>query len=77
MEEPFGDVRMTERGFSIPLLKWRELLFVGALRDQGDSFLRDPSRPLPLFRAEDLFPDGVRLEVVSRSGGRIELRRRE
>ena len=29
-QQPFADVRILPDGFSIPALKWRELLFVGA-----------------------------------------------
>jgi hypothetical protein len=28
-QQPFADVRILPDGFSIPVLKWRELLFVG------------------------------------------------
>jgi hypothetical protein len=31
----FVDVRYTRDGFSLPRLKWRELLFIGALRPEG------------------------------------------
>jgi hypothetical protein len=72
-EQPFEDVRRTEAGFSIPELKWRELLFVGALVPEGDAYVRDPSRPLPPFRAPDLFPEGVRFAAV-RLGRRVEIR---
>ena len=41
---PFADVRMLPDGFSLPELKWREMLFVGALRPDGDAFVRDPDR---------------------------------
>jgi hypothetical protein len=71
---PFADVRVIEDGFSIPQLKWRELLFVGALQADGDAFVRDPSRPLPPFRPADLFPEGVRFRVT-RAGGRVVIRR--
>jgi len=71
-ERPFEDVRYEGAGFSIPELKWRELLFVGALRPDGDAFVRDPQRPLPLFRDPDLFPSGVRL-LARRDGGRVHL----
>ena len=57
-----------EGGFSIPELKWRELLFIRALVPEGDHFLRDPSRPLPPFRQPGLFPDGVRFRVERRRG---------
>lgn len=73
-QQPFADVRLHEDGFSIPELKWRELLFVGALRPEGHGFVRDPCRPLPSFRLGDLFPEGVRFEII-RSGGRVRLRR--
>ncbi|HET8646541.1 MAG TPA: hypothetical protein VFO85_13695 [Vicinamibacteria bacterium] len=73
-ERPFEDVVFTEEGFSIPELKWRELLFVGALRPQGGHFVRDPFRPLPPFRAEGLFPEGARF-AAREEGGRVHLRR--
>jgi hypothetical protein len=63
-QEPFADVTRVEGGFSIPRLKWRELLFIGALREDGSRWVRDPARPLPPFRIPDLFPDGVRLRAV-------------
>ena len=69
-QEPFADVVAVEGGFSIPELKWRELLFIGALRPEGDGFVRDPTRPLPLFRREDLFPEGVRFRA-ERALGRV------
>ncbi len=73
-ERPFEDVRFTDDGaFSIPELKWRELLFVGALRPDDDCFRRDPARPLPAFRPEDLFPDQARFRV-ERAGDRVLLR---
>ena len=71
---PFLDVVLLEGGFSIPELKWRELLFVGALRPDGDGFVRDPARPLPPFRQEGLFPEGVVFRAA-RAGGRVVLRR--
>jgi hypothetical protein len=72
-QEPFADVRDEEGGFSIPELKWRELLFVGALRPDGEGFVRDPARPLPPFRREGLFPTGVRFRAV-RAGRRVVVR---
>jgi hypothetical protein len=72
-QEPFADVRPEPGGFSIPELKWRELLFVGALRPEGDAFVRDPARPLPPFRHAGLFPEGVRFRV-ERSEGRVVVR---
>jgi len=73
-ERPFEDVEETEDGFSIPELKWRELLFVGALRREGEGFVRDPSRPMQPFRKPDLFPEGV-LFMAYPGGGRVRLRR--
>ena len=63
-------------GFSIPRLKWRELVFVGALRPSGDDWVRDPARPLPPFERPGLFPDdGV--FSVEESRGRVLVRLRE
>ena len=73
-QEPFADVKITSGGFSIPELKWRELLFIGALRPEGDAFVRDPSRPLPPFRVPGLFPESVRF-LVTRERERIVIRR--
>jgi hypothetical protein len=72
-QQPFADVRILPDGFSIPALKWRELLFVGAIRDEGGIFMRDPARPLPPFRLPNLFPEGVPLHV-ERKGGRVVIR---
>ena len=71
-QEPFADVVAVEDGFSIPELKWRELLFIGALRPEGDGFVRDPARPLPPFRRKGLFPEGVRFRA-ERAHGRVVL----
>jgi len=73
-QQPFADVVFEGDGFSIPELKWRELLFVGALRRDGDVFLRDSARPLPPFQDPDLFPVGVGVRAEQR-GGRVFLRR--
>jgi hypothetical protein len=72
-QQPFDDVRVLPDGVSIPVLKWRELLFVGAIRGEGGTFMRDAARPLPPFRLPDLFPEGVRLQV-ERKGGRVVIR---
>ena len=72
-QRPFEDVRETADGFSIPELKWRELLFVGALRRDGEAFVRDPSRPLPPFRTAGLFPEGARFTATG-EGGRVLIR---
>ena len=69
-QEPFADVRTTPDGFSIPELKWRELLFVGAVRPDGDGYVVDPHRPMPPFRRADLFPPGARFRV-RREGRRV------
>jgi hypothetical protein len=71
---PFEDVTISGGGFSIPELKWRELLFVGALRTDGELFVRDPARPLPPFCIEDLFPEGVRFRALPEAG-RVRLER--
>lgn len=73
-ERPFEDVELFSFGFSLPELKWRELLFVGAVRAEGDAFVRDPSRPLPPFGVPDLFPEGRRF-TATRASGRVILRR--
>jgi tRNA/rRNA methyltransferase len=72
-QQPFADVRLEPGGFSIPELKWRELLFVGAIRREGEAFVRDPQVPLPPFREPGLFPEGVRLGARE-AGGRVLLR---
>ena len=73
-ERPFEDVQPCPGGFSLPELKWRELLFVGALRPDGEFFVRDPARPLPAFAMADPFPAGVRFRAV-REGARVRLER--
>lgn len=71
----YEDVELIPEGYSVPELKWRELLFIGAIRKDGDAYVRDPSRPLPRFRIPDLFAERTRYEAEPRAG-RIELRRR-
>ena len=73
-ERPFEDVRWHDAAFSIPELKWRELLFVGALRAEGELFVRDESRPIPSFVGGELFPPGVRFRARP-EGGRVRLER--
>jgi hypothetical protein len=73
-ETPFEDVEMTEDGFSLPALKWRELVFIGAMRRDREAFVRDPARPLPTFRISGLWPEGQRF-AVAHLGDRIVLRR--
>ena len=72
--QPFEDVVPAEDGFSIPELKWRELVFIGAVRLEDGLFVRDPSRPMPPFRRDGLFPEGQRYAVAV-EGTRIRLRR--
>jgi len=72
--QPFEDVVLTDDGFSIPELKWRELVFIGAVRAEDGLFVRDPSRPMPPFRLEGLFPEGQRYAAAV-EGARIRLRR--
>lgn len=74
-QEPFADVRLLGDGFSLPELKWRELVFIGALGAEGEDFVRDPARPLPPFKIPDLFPEGVRFRVT-REGDRVVVRPR-
>jgi hypothetical protein len=71
---PFEDVLFDGDAFSIPELKWRELLFVGALKPDGLGFVRDPERPLPPFRRGELFPCGRRFRA-SRAAGRVRIER--
>jgi hypothetical protein len=71
-QDPFADVIQTGAGLSLPELKWRELLFIGAMRAEEGLFVRDPSRPLPPFQIPDLFPPGVRFRV-RKEDGRIHL----
>ena len=73
-QEPFADVIVCEGGFSLPDLKWRELLFIGALRADGGAFVVDPSRPMPPFQIADLFPEGARYRA-DRDGKRVHLKR--
>ncbi len=76
MTQVFEDVRVNEAGFDLPDLKFRELVFIGALKrlDDGSDAARaevvvDPARPLPPFRREGLFPPHARF-VVFRDKGR-------
>ena len=73
-DRPFEDVVFEESAFSIPELKWRELLFVGAVRADGQAFVRDETRPMPLFAGGDLFPPGVHFRAL-RQGPRVRLER--
>ena len=73
--QPFEDVIDTGDGFSIPALKWRELIFIGAVREGPPGiFTRDPARPMPPFRRDGLFPDDQRFAAAI-EGSRVRLRR--
>jgi hypothetical protein len=67
-QDPFTDVVSVEGGFSIPQLKWRELVFIRAVVPEGDHFVRDPARPLPPFARPGLFPEGARFSVEAALG---------
>lgn len=82
MTSVFEDVRKHEGGvLDLPDLKFRELIFIGALKrlddgtDQGKALVVvDETRPMPPFREEGLFPPKARFEVV-RVGGRARFTR--
>jgi len=73
-DRPFLDVEGEDGSFTLPKLKWRELLFVGALVPEGELYRRNPARPLPLFRDPHLFPEGVRFRVID-EGPRVRFER--
>ena len=71
----FEDVRQRTEGFDLPDLKFRELVFIGALRRTDDAtdpssamVLVDPTRPMPPFREQGIFPPGARYAVSRREG---------
>jgi hypothetical protein len=70
--KPYIDIEGDSGSFSITRLKWRELLFVGALVPEGEYFVRDPSRPLPSFRIPNLFPDAVKFRARE-AGNRVRI----
>lgn len=72
-QKPFEDVVVTPDGFTIPALKWRELLFIGALRRDADAFVRDAARPMPPFALGDILPEGARFAAAF-EGRRVRLR---
>ena len=74
-EGPYRDLRpVGDAGaFSLPLRKWREILFVGAMREDEDGLhVRDPARPLPPLSEARFFAPGKRFRAErlpdSRSG---------
>lgn len=76
MSVVFEDVKKHDGGvLDLPDLKFRELLFIGALKraDDGSDPTRaevevDPSRPMPPFREEGLFPPHSRYKVERKTG---------
>jgi hypothetical protein len=72
-QAPFADVRRTEDGFTLPGLKWRELVFIGAVRWDGDAYVLDAARPMPPFREPGLFPEGRRFDALP-EGERVRIR---
>jgi len=72
----FEDVKKHDGGvLDLPDLKFRELIFIGALKrlDDGSDPERaevvvDETRPMPPFREEGLFPAHSRFTVVRRAG---------
>lgn len=76
MSQVFEDVKKYDGGvLDLPDLKFRELIFIGALRrlDDGADATKadvevDGSRPMPPFREEGLFPPGARYTVERRNG---------
>ena len=76
MSQVFEDVKRHDGGvLDLPDLKFRELIFIGALKrvDDGSDPAKaevvvDEMRPMPPFREEGLFPPHSRFSVVRRSG---------
>ena len=63
---PFHDLKPEgeEGAFSLPLRKWREILFVGAMRETDEGcYVRDPARPLPPLRTPECFAPGARFRA--------------
>ena len=63
---PFHDLRPVgdQGAFSLPVRKWREILFVGAMRETDEGlFVRDPSRPLAPMKEPEYFAAGKRFRV--------------
>ncbi len=73
--QPFEDVVDVEGGFTLPSLKWRELVFIGAMREVAPGiYARDAAREMPPFRRGELFPEGARFAVTT-EGNRVRLQR--
>ena len=63
---PYHDLKpVGDRGaFSLPLRKWREILFIGAMREADDGlYVRDPLRPLPPMQTPELFAPDTRFRA--------------
>ena len=76
--DPFFDIDGDASSFVLPLRKWRELLFIGALRLQGKDYVRDPDRYMPPFDDPDLFAEGHSYRVEpepNRRGEWVRVRR--
>ena len=71
--EPFTDVRPAPDGLSLPELKWRELVFTGAMRQESGAWQRDPARLCPPFDPPDALPIGARFHIAERAEGRVRL----
>jgi len=71
--EPFTDIRRAPDGLSLPELKWRELVFTGAMRQERDEWQRDPRRPCPPFDPPDALPIGARFRIAEVADGRVRL----
>ncbi len=76
MTQVFEDVKKHDGGvLDLPDLKFRELVFIGALKrlddgsdPAGADVVVDPTRPMPPFREEGLFPPQSRFRVERRNG---------
>ena len=72
----FEDVKKHDGGvLDLPDLKFRELIFIGALKrvDDGSDPTKaevvvDETRPMPPFREEGLFPSHSSFKVERRNG---------
>ena len=63
---PFHDLRPAgdQGAFSVPMRKWRELLFIGAMREADEGlYVRDPARPLPPMQHPEFFAAGQRFRA--------------
>ncbi len=64
VEPPFHNVSGDDSGaLVLPLRKWREILFVGAMRPVEGGYVRDPERPLPPLRTSRALPLGRKFRV--------------